>query len=385
MNKNIYLDNAATTFPKPEAVYQEMDRVNRTLAFHAGRGSYRQARQAREILDKAREGIKKLAHCQIGVEAVLTASATISCNQIIGGIQWKSQDVVYVSPFEHNAVLRPLFLQQEKYDFTILELPLTIENLEIDLEKVQYYFTRRPPDYLFMTHVSNVTGYILPVKELASLAKEAGASGIFLDASQSFGLLPVFFEEWHLDYLVFAGHKTLYGPFGIAGFLRRGGKELLPYLAGGTGSDSLNKYMPKGNGRYEPGSRNVIAAAGLCSALSELEKEGSSYFYEAELIKELAFWFSEIKAVKLYLPKEESKCSGILAFNIKEMEAADVEMLLDEEYGISVRSGYHCAPLIHKYLEDEENNGVVRVSVSRFTSHMEIEKMYRAVLEITGY
>lgn len=381
MENRIYLDNAATTFPKPEAVYLEMDRVNRSLAFHAGRGSYSEGRQAEHILKSAREGIRKLVQCSRNEEVVLTASATLACNQILGGLRWKSHDVVYVSPFEHNAVMRPLFAQQEKYGFIIQELPLDFERLEIDLDKTEYYFARRPPDYLFMTHVSNVTGYILPVKKLSSLAHKFGKPVILLDASQSLGLLSVDFKGWGLDYLVFAGHKTLYGPFGIAGFLMNREPVLDPFITGGTGIDSLNRAMPDGARRYEPGSRNVIAAAGLCSALQELEKKGSSYDHEKKLVRELAHWLSKESGIRLYLP-EEDRHTGILAWNILGMEAADVERILDEKYGIAVRSGYHCAPLIHKYMEEGESRGVVRISVSRFTAQKEIRQVYQAILEI---
>ena len=134
----IYLDNAATTYPKPETVYTEMDRVNRSLAFNAGRGSYALAKEADEIIAETREALLDLGHAKEEAEVVLSASATVAFNQIIGGMDWKESDVVYVSPYEHNAVVRPLDLWKERIGFTIIELPLEKESLKIDLEKMEY-------------------------------------------------------------------------------------------------------------------------------------------------------------------------------------------------------------------------------------------------------
>ena len=171
-SKTIYLDNAATTFPKPESVYTEMDYVNRNLAVNTGRGSYSLARKATEIIDRTREKALKLIKGKDVADIVLTPSATIAMNVIIGGLDWSGADICYVSPFEHNAVMRPLHLISEKYGFDLIELPLKSETLEIDFEKMEYMFSMNPPTKVFATHISNVTGYILPVKEITEMAKK---------------------------------------------------------------------------------------------------------------------------------------------------------------------------------------------------------------------
>lgn len=384
--ERIYLDNAATTFPKPEHVYQEMDRVNRTLAVNAGRGSYFLARQAQEIIEQTREYLLGLVCANQVAEVVLSVSATIALNQIIGGIQWKKCDTVYVSPYEHNAVMRALHVQQKRYCFQILELPLQKENLQIDLKKTEFLFAQNPPSHLFVTHMSNVTGYILPLERLARLGKEYQAL-VVVDASQSLGLLPVDLRLLPVDILVFAGHKNLYGPLGTGGFYIRRGIILDTYLAGGTGSDSLNLKMPEhAPERYEPASPNIAATAGLCAALEELTYTGGPedhFRTEQELTGQLRTGLQRLSGVTVYGHSSETSV-GIVSFNIRGYKALEIGTILDEDYGIAVRTGYHCAPLIHKFLEDQEYGGTVRAGIGRYTTEEEIDKLIMAVSELAG-
>lgn len=380
----IYFDNAATTFPKPESVYQAMDEANRRLAVNAGRGSYALAKEADQLIKAAREAVSDLVCGSQVAEVVFTASATLALNQIIGGMTWSEQDVVYVSPYEHNAVMRPLHLFRKKYGFQIQELPLCEADHAIDLEKTSYLFAKQPPNAVFLTHISNVTGYILPVEELTGLAKAYDAS-VVVDASQSMGLFEIDLSHTPVDFLVFAGHKNLYGPLGTGGFLMRKGCRLEPYIAGGTGSDSLNLDMPKtGSIRYEAASPNVVAIAGLYAACMEIkDKDTRAGFreYERMLTRMLVEGLHTISGVKLYLPPKEAHI-GIAAFNIDGYQAGEAGMVLDEDYGIAVRTGYHCAPLIHEYLDDKEQLGVIRAGIGRYTTKEEVEKLIRAVSEL---
>lgn len=409
----IYLDHAATTYPKSECVYTEMDRVNRTLAVNAGRGSYAQAKAAVKLIDDTRKALLSLTNAETVAEVVLTASATIALNEITGGIQWEKGDVVYVSPYEHNAVARPLYLMQQRYDIEVRELPLKPDTLELDLQKTAYLFEKEKPKAVYASHVSNVTGYILPVMELMEQAKQVGAITV-VDASQSLGLVPIDLTELKADYLVFAGHKTPYGPFGIGGFYARTSAcPLNPYLAGGTGTDSLNLAMPQElPGRYEPASPNIVAAAGLLAALEELKtgqkvqgqvaesnagqkaqgqvaesNAGQKQVIEQILKQEqerttyLVENLQQICGVRLYLPPQNQQV-GIVAFNIEGYQASEVGMILDEDYHIAVRTGYHCAPYIHAHLKDKPYAGVVRASIGRFTTIAELDALIRAVEEL---
>lgn len=259
--------------------------------------------------------------------------------------------------------------------------------MSIDLEKTRYLFGKDKPEKVFMNHVSNVTGYILPIEDLTILAKEYGAT-VVVDGSQSLGLVPVDLRNVDIDYLVFAGHKTLYGPLGIGGFFIKNGLKLNVYIAGGTGTDSLNLKMPETRpARYEPASENIVAIAGLNEALKEFEEKTAVEQFlvkEQKLAEVLTKELSEIDGVLVHSPAQ-GHGTGIVAFNIKGFKAADVGMLLDEDYDIAVRTGYHCAPLIHKYLRDEEKSGVVRASVGRYTTEEEVEELVQAVREIAEW
>lgn len=390
MEQEIYLDNAATTFPKPECVYQAMDEAGRNYAVNAGRGSYALAQKAAEVIADTREWIKCLSGANQVAEVVLTASATVACNQIFGGLEWKETDVVYVSPFEHNAVMRVLHLLQKKHGFTIEELAIDEERLELDLEKIKYQFLRKKPDVVVMSHVSNVTGYLLPIEGVAEIAAEY-APVMVVDGAQGLGLVPICLKNTPIDFYIFAGHKTLYGALGTGGFIQSGRIRLTPFLAGGTGSSSLDMEMSSDVTGLEPGSPNVVALSGLCAAVRELcenRKEMAWKSPAADLLKEqqmmeyLVRKLREISGVRLYLPKDKSRRTGILAFNIERYQASDVGMILDEDYRIAVRTGYQCAPLIHKYLKDEEFHGVVRVGLGRFTTEEQLDALADAVREI---
>lgn len=397
MEKLIYFDNAATTYPKPERVYEAMDEANRHLAVNAGRGSYRLAKKASSIIEETRKNILKIAGAEEVAEVVFTPSATLACNQVLGGIDWKKGDVVYVTPYEHNAVMRVLYLLQQQYEIEIEELAIEAETLRMDVKKIRYQFSKRPPSVVVMSHVSNVTGYIIPWQTIAEEAKQYEAV-VVVDGSQGLGLVPVELRNTAVDFYIFAGHKTLYGPLGIGGYINHRGKVLKHLFAGGTGSDSLNLEMPDTTAGYEPGSRNIVAIAGLLAATEEIVaksegeqnlKLGQNLKLEQELCCYLTERLRAIAGVVLYPPismndLETEQKTGILAMNIEGYKAADVGVILDEDYNIAVRTGYHCAPLIHKYLKDEDYAGVVRISLGRFNTKEEIDYLVKAVEEIAA-
>lgn len=382
MRTCIYLDNAATTFPKPEKVYVALDKANRELAVNAGRGSYALAKQASEIIAETKNEIKKLANTDDVAEVVFTASATLACNQIFGGLDWKKEDVVYVSPYEHNAVMRVLYGMQKRHGFEIEELAIDEATLQLDFARVEYQFSRKAPTMVVMSHVSNVLGYVIPIAEISKLAKTYQAL-VVVDGAQALGVVPVDLRSMQIDFYVFAGHKTLYGPFGIGGFVNCSGKKLLPFLAGGTGSDSLNLEMDTSTSvGLEPGSPNIVAIAGLLAALRDDERD-ALYEMEQELTAYFIEQLSEISCVKVYRIADVKQQVGIVAFNIEGYQAAEVGMILDEDYHIAVRTGYQCAPLIHEHLHSKEYVGVVRASMGRFTTKEELDCLIRAVREIT--
>ena len=231
MNGMIYLDNAATSFPRPETVYQEMDRVNRTLSVNAGRGGYKAAREASGIIFDTKKMLTELMHCTGKADVVLTPSVTQAFNQVLNGLDITSDTVVYMTPYEHNAVARTMEAIRQRTGCTVSVLPLGM-HFEIDLKKTEYLFHEKNPDIVISTVISNVTGYKLPVKELFGLAKQYHAITI-ADAAQAVGLIDLNFDDMNADTIGFAGHKTLCGPFGVGGFILSKDVSLKCILTGG--------------------------------------------------------------------------------------------------------------------------------------------------------
>ncbi|MCC8127586.1 MAG: aminotransferase class V-fold PLP-dependent enzyme [Clostridiales bacterium] len=376
----IYLDNAATTFPKPEAVYEAVDHYNRTEAVNAGRGAYHAARAATQMIRDVKTELLSLCDAREQAEIVLTHSVTTALNQIIFGRRWTKDSVAYVSPYEHNAVLRPLRLLQKRIGISIRELPID-EKLAIDLEAVKRAFAECPPDFVAVSAVSNTTGYVLPAREIFLLAKEYEAFTL-LDASQALGLLRLRFGTLRADALTFAGHKTLYAPFGIAGFLLRNGAELDEWLVGGNGNNSLSmdmpSYMPD---KLESSSLNTPAIAGLQASLRWL-KTVKPLEKEKELMDYLLPHLAATPGVTVYQAPEGAQQAGVVSFNLEGFRANEVAAILDEKWDIAVRAGHHCAALVHAHLQNKKYDGTVRVSVSYFTTKEELDILLEALKEI---
>lgn len=376
----VYLDNAATTFPKPESVYVAMDKMNREGTVNAGRGSYKAAQAASRLIAETKTKIRKLVHVDTLSAVIFSPSITIAMNQIVNGLDLRQKAIVYVSPYEHNAVARSLYELSKKKELIIKELPLD-NSLEIDIEKMKYEFSKDKPEAVFCTHVSNVTGYILPIEDIFKEAKKHGSINV-LDSAQSLGLIEVRADLLDVDIIGFAGHKTLYGPFGIGGFVNVSGIELKTFITGGTGSDSLNLEMPLGSEtRFEPSSPNIVAIAGLNAALECLNPK-EHLVHEHEITDYLIDKLLPIKAVKMFLPSNAEMHVGIVSFVVAGFSSEDFGMILDEDFDIAVRTGYHCAPFIHKYLKDEATLGTVRVGVGQFTNRDEIDTLVDAIKEI---
>ena len=234
MPETAYFDNAATTFPKPSVVYDYADSFYRNSGGNIGRGGNALAVAAGEIAKAAKSNLKKLYDCPAG-EVVFTTSATDALNRILLGLNLAKDDVVYCTPFEHNAVTRPLFHLAETTGIRIGILPFDDETFVPRYEEIEEAFAAQPPRLVVMTHASNVCGAVVPVETVARMAKAYGATTV-IDMSQTAGLLPLQLSSDLFDFAVFAGHKTLYGPFGIGGFICKRGAELRPVFLAGMAS-----------------------------------------------------------------------------------------------------------------------------------------------------
>lgn len=376
----IYLDNGATTFPKPECVYEAVDTFGRTGAVNAGRGAYKAARAATEMIREVKRQLLSLCDAKDQAEVVLTPSVTVALNQIICGRKWEAGMAAYVSPYEHNAVLRPLDLLRRRIGIRVIELPLK-EDLSIDLEETERMFRADPPAFVSVSAISNVTGYVLPAREIFLLAREHGAFTL-LDAAQAMGLLKLRFGQLQADAVAFAGHKTLYSPFGIAGFLIKEGVDLEEFIVGGNGTRSLSlempAYMPE---KMESASMNTVAIAGLQASLNWL-KNVRPWQTEHELMEYLIPQLEAIPGLKLYRAPSMDRQAGVISLNLEGFRANEVAAILDKEWDIAVRAGHHCAGLIHAHLNNKEHDGTLRVSLSVFNTKEELDVLVKGLKNI---
>lgn len=373
----IYLDNSATTYPKPDCVYDAVDDYGRHHAVNAGRGAYREGRAATAMIGDVKTRLLSLCNAREQAEVVFTPSVTIGLNQIINGIDWHAGDRAYVSPYEHNAVLRPLHRLCQLMGIEMMELPLC-PDLRIDVEKTAKLFHEKPPKFVAMTAVSNVTGYILPTAAVFQLAKAYGAFTLF-DGAQAVGLLPIRFAATHADALTFAGHKTLYAPFGIAGFFLKNGIDLKTFIVGGNGIKSLSldmpTYMPQ---KLECGSMDTVAIRGLQAALAWLSTV-EPLAKERELVDYVLPRLRQIPGIHLYTAPTMAEQAGVLSLAVDGWRANELGAYLDYQYDIAVRAGHHCAALIHRHLHDDAFDGTVRVSFSVFTTKDDVDRLITAL------
>lgn len=260
-----YFDNASTTYPKPYCVYDFMDSFYRSSGANAGRGNYKLAQSAGALIGDTRKKIQELLHCQ-AKQVVFEPTATIALNIIIQGIIEKGAVNIYISPFEHNAVTRTLhhFEEQEKIKITQLTVS---KGMVYDLEKIRYQFDTVKPDFVIVSHASNVFGLIAPVEDIFALAKKYEAITL-VDMAQTAGLVDLNVGLTTIDFAVFAGHKTLYGPTGISGFVMNPAVKFPAVIFGGTGYESANQDMPEDlPQKYEMGTQDIAGIAGLNAAL----------------------------------------------------------------------------------------------------------------------
>ncbi|MFQ6860997.1 MAG: aminotransferase class V-fold PLP-dependent enzyme [Beduini sp.] len=372
----IYLDNAATTFPKPEVLYEANDYAQRNLAFNAGRGSYKQSKISHQYIEECRSILCEKANAK---NLLFSASATSCLNMVVAGLNLEENDIVYHSPYDHNAIVRTLYEKSKIEHFTIKKMSLN-EDLSIDLKKLSIDIIRDKPKAIFCTHVSNVTGYILPVGEIGKLTEQIDTKFI-VDGAQAFGLINLNLQLSNIDYYVFAGHKTLYGPFGIAGILCKDKQiDLDCVFYGGTGSDSLNVYMPQeGTSRFEPSSPNIVAIYSLLKS-SQWIFEQNSLEHEKFLVDYLIKKLSLIDDLIIYIPPNDY--TGILSINIKGYKSNEVAKILEDDYSILVRSDYHCSPFIHDHLKTKEFLGTVRISFGAFSTKEDCDVLVDALEEI---
>lgn len=372
-----YFDNASTTFPKPDCVYNYMDSFYRANGANVGRGNYKLAQSAGVLIADTRKKIQGLLHCP-AKQVVFESTATIALNIIIQGIIENGAKNVYISPFEHNAVTRTLHHYETHGKIQVHQLTVS-KDMKYDLERIRYQFDTIKPDFVIVSHASNVFGLIAPVEDIFSIAKTYDAVTL-VDMAQTAGLVDLNVGLSTIDFAVFAGHKTMYGPTGISGFVMNPAIKFPAVIFGGTGYDSANQEMPEElPQKYEMGTLNISGIAGLHAALDWLEEVTveeirSKENWNRKRLLELLEKYSFIRVIGNY-----DGCSyvGIVSCLIEGISSDSAGPVFDR-CGIAVRTGLQCAPLAHKFMGTFPA-GTIRFSVNYFTSDSDYKQLKRAL------
>lgn len=366
MGEIAYFDNAATTFPKPESVYAFADAFYRSSGGNIGRGGNALALAAGSIAAQAKENLRTLYDCPAR-EVIFTPSATDALNRILLGLNLDRGCHVYVSPFEHNAVTRPLNHLVQKNGIELHVLPFDEKTFLPKWDDIASAFASEEPRLIVLTHASNVCGAVVPVDEICHMAKGYGATTV-IDMSQTAGLLTLNLKSDAFDFAVFAGHKTLYGPFGIGGFFCRRGSRLNPVFFGGNGINSIQQDMPEDIVQMEEiGSQNTYAIAGLKASTDWILSQGLDGVRQREIDarNSLLAALSDCSCLSLIGEGMECEQIGVVSTLFDGLSPDEAEMVLGR-FGIAVRAGVQCAPYAHRFLGTLPS-GTIRFSVSALT------------------
>ena len=381
----IYFDNAATTLHKPdcvkEAVLQAMDSMG-----NSGRGVHDASLYAGRTIYRARESLAELLGAAAPEQVVFTANATESLNLALGGL-FGPGDHVITSVCEHNSVLRPLYRLQG-VDLSVLPVKAAVDSKEERQAGILAYdeleaLLRPNTKALIITHASNLTGNITDLERAAAFAKKHSLL-LIVDAAQTAGAVPVDMERMGIDVLCFTGHKGLYGPQGTGGVCVRPGLSIRPLKVGGSGIHSFDREHPSEMpAALEAGTLNGHGIAGLGAAARWLLETGVEQIRAREqaLLRRFVDGVKEVEGVTLYGNPDLDRRTGIQSLNIRDYDSARVADWLYEDYGIAVRGGAHCAPLMHEALGTREQ-GAVRFSFSYFNTEAEADEAAAAVREL---
>jgi cysteine desulfurase family protein len=370
----IYLDNAATTWPKPEAVYRAVDAAMREHGANPGRGSYRMSVDAQRIVDETRQGICRLFNAPDPARVIFTLNCTDALCIALKGLI-KAGDRVVTGPYEHNSVVRPL--SSLRPGGTQVAVARSTKTFGIDLDHFRE-LCRDRVDYVVLSHVSNVTGSVAPVKEIAEMTHQRGGL-LILDAAQSAGDLDIDMQALGVDVLAAPGHKGLYGPMGTGVLVLSAPLPVKPLREGGTGFKSENPEQPEEYPwRLEAGTLNLPGIAGLAAGVRFVESVGVSTIaeHEAKLARALAKELRKIDGVTVFC--EPVPRTGVVSFRLETGDVALAGTILDEAFGIAVRTGLHCAPATHNAIGTFPE-GTVRVSFGQFNTQDHVDALVAAI------
>ncbi|QEK13521.1 aminotransferase class V-fold PLP-dependent enzyme [Crassaminicella thermophila] len=375
----IYLDNAATTFPKPENVYRSMDECMRKYGANPGRSGHKLALEAGRAIYKTRELICQLFNIDNPMQIIFTCNATDSLNLALKGLL-KSGDHVITTSMEHNSMIRPIVsLEKLGVEHTVVQCD---KDGIIDPKMIQKEI-KENTKLIAMTHASNVTGTLMPIEEVGKIAKRNGVL-LLVDAAQTAGVYPIDVKKMNIDLLAAPGHKGLLGPQGTGILYIKEGLVLKQMKEGGTGSKSELLTQPDIlPDRYESGTPNTPGIVGLGAGIEFIQNEGLDKIrkHEEALTDYMICELKKIKKIKIYGPKDAKKQAAVISINIGDEDSSEVSYVLDKVFNIAVRSGLHCAPLAHKTIGTFEQ-GTVRFSLGYFTTKEDVKKAVEALKKI---
>lgn len=375
----IYFDNAATSFPKPNIVYKKIMEAMSEYGANPGRSGHKLALRTSREMFETRNLLANLFNIKDPMNIIFTFNCTESLNIGIKGLL-ESGDHVITTSMEHNSVLRPIKeLEKTGIEATIVKANILGEISPQDIKKAIKANTK----LIIITHISNLTGTIMPIKEIGRIAKEKGIY-FMVDGAQSAGVYDIDVEEMNIDILAFPGHKGLLGPQGTGGLYIGEDIDLKGIFQGGTGSDSESILQPNMRpDKYESGTLNGPGIIGLGAGIAYIMDRGVHNIckHEEDLSKFFLEEAQKIDGIKLYGPLDEKKRGGVITLNIRDIDSSEISYILDEKYNIAVRGGLHCAPLAHETIGSFKQ-GAVRFSFGPFNTLEEVELGIRGLKEI---
>ncbi|MGB9004248.1 MAG: aminotransferase class V-fold PLP-dependent enzyme [Candidatus Aminicenantales bacterium] len=383
MSQMIFLDNAATSFPKPESVYIFMDQFYRRSGVNPGRSGYDLCLEAGELLDGTRKLLTRFFNGTDPNRLCFTYNATDALNLIIFGMLQEGDHAV-TTALEHNSVLRPLYHLWKYRGVEVDYVPFDGAGF-VDPAEVRRRF-RQNTRLVVVNHGSNVIGTVQPIKEIGRYCREHNIP-FAVDASQTAGKMTIDVQNDNVDVLAFTGHKSLLGPTGIGGLYVREGITIRHTRAGGTGVRSADRlHLEEYPYRLEYGTPNILGVAGLKAGLSWiLDKSVASISaQEMALTALLRDGLREIDGVVLYCQDDLTDHLSVLSFNIEGLEASDAGTILDVDHNIACRTGLHCAPLVHEQLGTAKIKGAVRFGIGPFNTEDHIRTAVKAVAEVAA-
>jgi cysteine desulfurase / selenocysteine lyase len=378
--RSVYLDNAATTYPKPEPVYEAVDAFMRDLGGSSGRSGHWRSVETGRMVFAAREAIAKLIGATDPLRVVFTRNATEALNLAIQGLLAPGDHVV-TSSMEHNSVMRPLEAAVAAgISYTVVDCAADGSLEPLDIERA----IRPETSLVVLNHASNVTGTILPVERVAEITSQKGIT-LLVDAAQTVGRLPIDVSGAGIDLLTITGHKELFGLQGTGALYIREDIDPSPLCYGGTGSRSSELEQPvELPDRFESGTLNAHGISGLKAGVEFVAMTGVGPIREHEiaLLERLAAGLQRLKGVHSLGPTDQRARIGIVPLTFDTLSPPEVAEILDTRYGVATRAGLHCAPIAHRTIGTLET-GALRVSLSYLNTAEDIDYLLECLSEIT--